>query len=489
MQLKQLLQNMEYTLLQGSLDKDIEHIVFDSRQVVNGDLFVCIPGFETDGHIYATTAVQKGASVLLVQKKVLVAPQVTVIQVGDTRKSMALLSAVLYDDPSESLNLIGVTGTNGKTSTVFLIKYILEAYGHKTGMIGTIENRIGNRVLETSRTTPESVQLQSLFKDMVDESVDSCIMEVSSHALDLHRVTGCHFKVGIFTNLSLDHLDYHKTMENYRDAKAKLFELVPIGVINIDDHVGIYIKEKNTCGSYLTYGCNNESADLNAYNISHTISGSRFSLDYEGRTYQIRIQTPGQFSVYNALAAIGATLALDVPMEIVQETLGEKSIIRGRFESIRSQNGIVAIVDYAHTPDGLENVLKTINEFSIGRIITVFGCGGDRDKSKRPQMGRIAGELSDYAIITSDNPRTEDPAAILREVEAGIFPTECPYEMHVDRREAVEKAILMANPEDVILIAGKGHEDYQVIGKEKFHFDDLEEVRRNFDRISKDIEV
>lgn len=471
------LDELEITLLKGDLDINVKNIINDSRLVEEGSLFICIDGFETDGHKYIDNAIKKGAKAILVQKYVEIDEDITIVQVKDTRIALAMLSSRYYNHPSDNFELIGITGTNGKTSTVFLIKNILESYKKKTGIIGTIENRIGDKVLETSRTTPESIELQQLFSQMVAANVNDVIMEVSSHALDLHRVDGSRFDIGVFTNLSLDHLEYHKTMENYKEAKLKLINMCPIAVINIDDSVGEYMIENSNCNQYITYGCNNEKATLNAREISNKISGTSFYLTIHEKEYLFEIQTPGKFSVYNALSAIGVCVALNIPVEVIRKSLKEKSTVKGRFETFISKEGFYVIVDYAHTPDGLENVLDTILEVSLGRVITVFGCGGDRDRSKRPKMGKIAGHKSDYSIITSDNPRTEDAESIMKEIEAGMKVLDCTYEMIEDRKQAIEKALSMAKKDDVILIAGKGHEDYQIIGTTKNHFDDAEIVK------------
>ncbi len=477
MKLIGLIKNIPYTLIQGNVEVNIKNITNDSRKVEKDSLFVCIDGFESDGHDYVSQAIEKGAAALIVTKDVMVNSEITVIRVENARKALALASGKFYDYPSKKFALIGITGTNGKTSTVFLLDAILRKANKKTGIIGTIENRIIDTVVSTERTTPESVELQELFAKMVEHNVNKVIMEVSSHALDLDRVAGSYFDIGVFTNLSLDHLEYHKTMENYRDAKKKLFEMCKTGVINIDDQAGRYILENSSCEAYITYGCENDQATLNATNIINKITGTIFEVEINGRKETIELQTPGKFSVYNALAAIATAIALKIPVDTIIEALKYNSRVRGRFETIESPEGYYAIVDYAHTPDGLENVLNTIRSFAEKRVITVFGCGGDRDRSKRPEMGRIAGEMSDFAIITSDNPRTEDPESILKEIEVGISPLKGEYIMIADREEAINKALSMAQNKDIVLIAGKGHEDYQIIGKTKIHFDDAEKVK------------
>lgn len=483
MKLIGLLHGLEYTLLKGDINENVINIVNDSRKVKEGSLFVCIEGLEQDGHKYITAAIQQGAKAVLVQKDIKVNADITVVYVKNTRIALAHMANIYYDYPTDDFDLIGITGTNGKTSTVFLIKYILEEYKKKTGIIGTIENRIGEEVLKTSRTTPESIDLQYLFSQMSKANVNAVIMEVSSHALDLHRVDECKFDIGVFTNLTLDHLDYHKTMESYRDAKLKLFKMCNTGVVNIDDEAGKYMLENGNCNEYITYGCENDSALINATDLDIKINGTTFNVGIDGGKYIFEIQTPGKFSVYNALAAICVCKKLGVPINIIQKSLKEKSRIKGRFETINSDEGYYAVVDYAHSPDGLENVLNTISEISEEKVITVFGCGGNRDKSKRPKMGKIAGERSDFVIITSDNPRKEEPLCIIEEIEKGIKETSCSYIKIEDREEAINKALSMAKKGDIVLIAGKGHENYQTIGETNIHFDDAEIILKYINKL------
>ena len=333
-------------------------------------------------------------------------------------------------------------------------------------------------MLHAERTTPESKELQALLCQMRKEDVTDAVMEVSSHSLDLHRVDGISFDIAVFTNLTQDHLDYHKTMENYKAAKGLLFARAAKSVINIDDAAGAYMKEQSK-GEVLSFGVDTK-ADLMAAHIDISANGTAFDLLWQGRSYPVQLHTPGRFSVYNALGAAGACLLLGVPVEEVVAGLMANPGVSGRFQTLRSKKGCMAVVDYAHTPDGLENVLKTAREFVRGRLIAVFGCGGDRDRTKRPIMGEIGGSLADYCIITSDNPRTEAPEGILDEVEVGVGKTACPYEKIVDRREAILRAVAMAEAGDVILIAGKGHETYQIFADRTIHFDDTEEVRRAF---------
>lgn len=479
MKLRELLEQIPYQIIQGSAETEVSAIAYDSRKVERGGLFVAISGFQTDGHKFIPMAVEKGAAAILAERAVEGVPEnIPVLVTENNRVALAAAAAKYYGDPTASMRVMGVTGTNGKTTTTYLVRSVLERMGRKVGLIGTIENRIGDTVIPTERTTPESLELQALFRRMAEEQVENVVMEVSSHSLDLHRVDGIHFDVAVFTNLTQDHLDYHKTMENYKKAKSLLFARAAKSVINLDDEVGAYMADCAK-GSVMTYAIDH-SADLRAENISITAEGTAFTLVYEGSRYEVRLHTPGRFSVYNALGAIGACLYLGAPMEEILAGLAENPGVSGRFQTVRSKKGIQAIVDYAHTPDGLENVLNTAAEFVKGRIITVFGCGGDRDKTKRPIMGRIAGERSGYCIITSDNPRTEDPEQILRDVEAGTRETDCPYEKQVDRRAAICRAVALAEPGDVIVIAGKGHETYQIFPDRTIHFDDTEEVRKAF---------
>lgn len=478
MKLEGLIKNLTYTVLQGDLNKNIRWLSQDSREIIEDSIFVAIEGYDTDGHLFIDKAIEKGATAVIVSRYVqLKNKDITVLQVDDTRVALASISVKYFNQPTNQFNLVGVTGTNGKTSTVFLINRILKKAGKKTGLIGTIENHIGDQVLQTSRTTPDALALQHLFHEMVKENVNNVVMEVSSHALDLKRVYGSEFDVAVFTNLTLDHLDFHKTMDAYRDAKLELFKMAPKAVVNIDDPNGQYIIDHGTMTQTMTYSCGKTEADLCAVDIHIDIRGTHFKLNYNGGVYPVTIQTPGRFSVYNAMAAIGAALSLGIDMATAIGVLEEDSVVDGRFQTIESPEGYHAVVDYAHAPDGLENVLTTIREFAKGKIITVFGCGGDRDKTKRPIMGEIAGKYSDMAIITSDNPRTEDPQTIVDEVEVGVLKTPCAYEKIVDRVAGIRRGLEIAQKDDIVLIAGKGHEDYQIIGKKKVHMDDREIVR------------
>ncbi|MBE6007806.1 MAG: UDP-N-acetylmuramoyl-L-alanyl-D-glutamate--2,6-diaminopimelate ligase [Lachnospiraceae bacterium] len=479
MKLSKLVEGMEYVFLQGDMDCEIKKIDYDSRKVEEGSVFLCVTGFKTDGHIYAKSAVEKGAVALVCERDIEgIDSSVTIIKVASSRAALSILSENFYDHPASKMTMVGVTGTNGKTTTTYLVKSVLDHIGNKVGVVGTIENRIGDKRLHTERTTPESLELCELFDMMVKEDVTHTLMEVSSHSLDLHRVDCCKYDVGIFTNLTQDHLDYHITMDNYKAAKGKLFEISKNAVINIDDAAGSYMISKAK-GRILTFGIDND-ADLKAENMNITANGVTYTLKYEGNEYVVDINIPGKFSIYNSLGSIGACLIMGIAMEDILAGLKENYGVPGRFQTIKSNRGFNAIVDYAHTPDGLENILNTAKEFVKGRIITVFGCGGDRDRTKRPIMGEIGGRLSDICIITSDNPRTEDPEQILKDVEEGTKKTGCPYECICDRKEAIFRAVEIAQEGDLVVVAGKGHEDYQIFKDKTIHFDDAEIIREAF---------
>ncbi|PHV71088.1 UDP-N-acetylmuramoyl-L-alanyl-D-glutamate--2,6-diaminopimelate ligase [Sporanaerobium hydrogeniformans] len=476
MKLKDLMVGLEYNCTIGNMEQDIDMIIYDSRIKTKSGLFIAIEGFKTDGHQYIQAAIENGAKALLVQKDIGVEIKgMTVIQVEDTRKAMAIVANNAFKHPSSKIQVVGVTGTNGKTSITYLLGQVLEAYKQKIGIIGTIENRIGNTILKAERTTPESLDLQGLFNKMVDEEVDYALLEVSSHALELSRVAGVDFNIGIFTNLTQDHLDFHGTMENYAYAKAKLFSMCEVGVINADSPYAHIMTEKATC-ELITYGIYNE-ATYKASDIHITAEGVRYTLCAPEGVFEVVVPIPGQFTVYNTLAVIGAASSLQVPMPHIIDTLAQVKGVPGRVQSFTSAKGYSVLVDYAHTPDGLQNVLETIKEFAKGEIITVFGCGGDRDKTKRPLMGEIAARYSTHVIITSDNPRTEDPLSILDQVEKGVKQHKVSYSKMVDRKAAILEALQQAKAKDVILIAGKGHENYQILKDRIIHFDDSEIVR------------
>ncbi|ONI42241.1 UDP-N-acetylmuramoyl-L-alanyl-D-glutamate--2,6-diaminopimelate ligase [Candidatus Epulonipiscium fishelsonii] len=474
MELQKLLSQVEYQLIEGTLHQKVSEIIYDSRVKTVDGLFIAIKGFQSDGHKYIDTAIENGATTIVVQDDV-PPKNVTVIKVSNTREVMAVLANNFYNDPSQNLNLVGVTGTNGKTSITFLLAQILERYGQKVGVIGTIENRIGDETLSAERTTPEAADLQKLFSRMVNEGVDTTMMEVSSHALDLNRVDGCKFDIGIFTNLTQDHLDFHLTMDNYAKAKSKLFSICDVPIINNDaDYADLMI---GACKNPpITYGIDKE-ADYMAKDIAITSSEVTYKLTYDGKTIDIKVPIPGKFTVYNTMAVIVASIKLGVPMNLIVETLKNVKGVPGRVQTFNSPKGYSVIVDYAHTPDGLENVLQAINQFAKSRIITVFGCGGDRDNKKRPIMGEIAAKYSTDVIITSDNPRTEEPNSIIEQIEVGTKKVTDEYIKIVDRKKAIYAALSRATSGDVVLIAGKGHETYQHLNTGIIHFDDSEIVQ------------
>ncbi len=454
-------------------DPNITNIAYDSRRVTPGSLFVCIKGFQTDGHKYIENAVKAGASAILTQEEADCFGALS-IRAKDTRKALAQAAANFYDHPEKKMKIIGVTGTNGKTTVTTLIKSVLEFSGKKVGLIGTNENMIGSKVIPTERTTPESLELFALFDQMVKAETEFVVMEVSSHSLFLHRVFGISFAAGVFSNLTQDHLDFHETMENYFEAKRLLFDCCDTAVVNIDDPYGKRIADSLSC-PLASYSLENPS-DFQAKELRISSRGVIFDLMTPEKTLGVRLGIPGKFSVYNALAAFAICVALGISPEKIAEALLVAKGVKGRAETVYTRTEYTIIIDYAHTPDGLENIIKTVKEFAQGRVITLFGCGGDRDPIKRPIMGEIAGKLSDFCIITSDNPRTEEPMSIIRQVEEGMKRTKCAYTVIENRREAIAHAISMAEAGDCIILAGKGHETYQIIGTEKRHFDEREVI-------------
>lgn len=473
MLLKDLTSIIEHEYVNGDQNAEISGIAYDSRRVKPGDLFVCIKGFKVDGHEFISQAIGQGAAAVIVEKEV-EDVKVPMIKVKNSRRALALISAAFFGNPSSKFKLIGVTGTNGKTTTTYLIKTILEQGGSKVGLIGTNQNMIGDKVLPAERTTPESLELQQLFSDMVKEKVDYVVMEVSSHSLELNRVDGCNFEIGIFTNITQDHLDFHITMENYLKAKTTLFKRCKKGIINVDDSSSEYILNNGTC-EMITFGIDKE-ADIHAKDIEISEKGVKFDVDTPYGSKFIELGIPGRFSVYNALGSIGACLALGISLEQIQQGLKQAKGVPGRAQIVETGKDFTVLIDYAHTPDGLENILNTVNGFAKGRVVTLFGCGGDRDKTKRPIMGEIAGKLSDFCIITSDNPRTEDPLQILNHIEEGIKKTDCSYVVIENRFEAIKYALENAKKDDVIVLAGKGHETYQILKDRVIHFDEKEIV-------------
>jgi len=477
MKIKELIRILPDVIsVDGSLDLEITSVVDDSRQVKQGALFVAVSGNNFDGHDYIPEALKCGAQVVIGQKSVNIKDK-TYIRVKDSRKALAISSAWFYDFPGDKLRLVGVTGTSGKTTITYLIRAMLKEVGATSGVIGTIGNVINSSKLPTSFTTPGPLKLNELFSQMLKQNIDYVVMEVSSHSLKLHRVEGLKFEVGVFTNLTQDHLDFHKTFEDYFCSKQKLFQQSKQAVINIDDKSGKRLLETVDIPA-LTYGIENP-ADLMAQNIRLKGEGVFYNFVYKDKKYPVFYGVPGLFSVYNSLAALATGIALGFPIDSLINALKKVNQVPGRFELIKNDKDIIVIVDYAHKPDGLKNVLLTIKEFCKGNIITVFGCGGDRDRGKRPIMGKIASELSDYTIITSDNPRSENPETIIQEIESGVVGKN--YIKITDRRQAIQKAIKMAKKGDAVLIAGKGHETYQIIDDKKIHFDDREVAKEYLD--------
>ena len=451
-------------------DMEITGVFCDSRKVIDGSLFVCLVG-SIDGHDFALSAQKNGASVIVAER--MTDSTLPHIIVPDTREAMFTLSAEWFGHPELTMKFIGITGTNGKTSTAYYIKGILDKLGKKTGLIGTVANMIGQKVLPSVATTPEPFTLCELLRQMSDEGVEYVVMEVSSHSLHQKRVCGIPYEVGVFTNLTRDHLDYHKTMENYKAAKRILFESAKTAVLNIDDEMGRELSESLDCDR-LTYSTRHNSADFVAKEVKIRPSGVSFIAVTMGGISRVKVASPGNFTVCNALAAIGAVNALGIPFESIMPCIEHIDAVEGRAQIISGDRPYTVMIDYAHTPDGLENILNSVRSYAKGRIVTLFGCGGNRDKTKRSIMGETAARLSDFVIVTSDNPRTEDPAAIIEDILPGIKAHRTPSVIIENRREAIKYAIENAMPDDVILLAGKGHEKYQIIGTEKTDFNEHE---------------
>ncbi len=497
--MSQLLKNLNYISVQNlpSLEIDISQIAFDSREVKPASLFFCLQGEKTDGHNYIQKALLAGALAVVVdiKKKNQISADIPAIFVEDVRSCLALAAHLFYDKPTEKIPLIGVTGTNGKTTVTHLIAQILSAPdSRRVGLIGTLGGKIfeKEKIIEflgegSGRTTPQAPELQEIFAELLQKNCTHFTMEVSSHALDQQRVGACHFKTAVFTNLTQDHLDYHLTMENYFRAKAMLFEGLSensFAIINLDDPwAERLIAKTNSKATLLTYSINSDKADIQASQVQLSPEGIKALIKTPTETGFLELPLNGFFNLYNALAALATALTEGMPLIDVLEILKKAQATPGRFEVIKPpQNNLpTCIVDYAHTPDGLENVLKTARQIvpSGGKLICVFGCGGDRDPTKRPLMGCISAKLADYNIITSDNPRTEDPHQIIADILSGIS---CLANISIepDRREAIQKAILEANALDIIVIAGKGHENYQIFCDKTIHFDDREEVKKIF---------
>lgn len=472
MKLAKLLENIDVLENRLDLETEICDVCYDSRNVKKGDLFVAIRGYATDGHKYIDKALEQGAAAIVCEET---SENIPAVIVKNSRKALAQIGANQFDHPAQKLKMIGITGTNGKTTTTYLVKHVLESVGAKVGLIGTNQNMIGDEILETERTTPESYELQALFDKMVKAGCTHCVMEVSSHSLVLDRVYGVPFEVGAFTNLTQDHLDFHKTMEEYRKAKAILFTMCKKGILNMDDTASEKIMLDATC-PIITYSAHNDSADLIAKNIELNADSVNFDVNIQNENAHVNLGIPGKFTVSNALTAIGVCHALGVSLEKIAEALKTAQGVKGRVEVVKTDTDYTVLIDYAHSPDGVENVLKAVRGFTKGRVIALFGCGGDRDRTKRPKMGAIAANLADYCIVTSDNPRTEDPKLIIDDIIEGMKDSKTPYEVIVNRPEAIFAALKMAKKDDTIVLMGKGHETYQEINHVKHHMDEREIV-------------
>ena len=492
MELKKILVGIEGIKGKGSLDIDITNVTSDSREVKPGGLFVAIKGFEVNGNDYIESAVEKGAVAVMtepdVDKKILksIVDKATIIVVPDSRLGLAMAACNFYDNPSKKFTLIGITGTKGKTTTSFMTKAILEKQGMKVGLVGTIATYIGNKKLEDSdRTTPGSDKLQYFFSKMAEAKCDAVVMEVSSQSLKLNRVAGCDFDIAVFTNLSEDHISpkEHPDMQDYFESKLKLLKMSKVCFTNADDLMVAKVPKLLPDSDITTYGIDN-TCKLLAKDITITNSYVDFKVKLDNRNERVKVCIPGRFSVYNALAAICITQHMGCSAENIKQAL-EEVRVPGRNELVDNKKDLTIMIDYAHSPESLENILSAVKSYSKGRVISVFGCGGDRDTAKRPMMGEISGRIADYTIITSDNPRREDPKKIAKQIEEGIKKTNGKYEVQVDRREAIKAAIKMANKRDVVILAGKGHETYQDVNGKKEPFDEKEIVKEIINNMDK----
>ncbi|HZK02758.1 MAG TPA: UDP-N-acetylmuramoyl-L-alanyl-D-glutamate--2,6-diaminopimelate ligase [Anaerovoracaceae bacterium] len=478
-------------LCPDTLDElDITGVNYDSRKIEKGNMFVCLKGKNTDGHIYAGDAVFRGASAIVSEKEMNV-PIAPIFIVDDSRKALSKISKNFYGNPAKEISLFGVTGTNGKTTVSYLIRSGLAASGNDCGLTGTISYKIGENEYAAERTTPESLDIQRLFSELKAQKIKCCVMEVSSHALQLGRVQDLKFDYSVFTNLSLDHMDFHKDEEEYYQTKKSLFKQTDkMGIINLDDNSGKRLAEELKSEGFpaVTFSMKEDSsADYTGSLIWMNEKGCRLSFCHKGsEVSQLESVLTGQFSTYNILAAASCLHSAGISGETINEGIRKVRLVPGRFEFIENDKDISVFVDFAHTPDALEKILKTANDLTKGRVICVFGCGGDRDRSKRPFMGKAAGRYADYCIVTSDNPRTENQQKIFADIEEGLYESGCFYEIIADRREAIEQAINIYKKGDIIVIAGKGHESYQIIGGAKNYFSDRDTVKELLNKGDKD---
>ena len=474
MELKKLLKNIDFELKKGSLNKTITELKYDSREVEKDNIFIAVSGFEVDGHQFISQAIKNGATAIIIEKDI---PQyesgITYIKVNNSRKTMAELAKNFFEDPLSEIKLIGITGTNGKTTTSYLLYNILKEAAGKAALFGTIKNIIGDQELASSRTTPESIDLYRYFAQMREEGVKYGVMEVSSHALDLYRVAGMKFEAAVFTNISPEHLDYHKTLENYREVKSRLFSQLAqdkFAVINLDDPNADYIKEKSGGKKYF-YSLDSEAADLYTKDFELHQRGMEYKSG--GRIESLfKLRLGGIFNIYNSLASILTANLLGVEAESIEKALAEVDSVPGRFEIINAGQNFQIVVDYAHTPDGMKNVLETAAAMDKNRLIVLFGCGGDRDRSKRPAMAELAEKYADYTIVSNDNPRSEDPEKIFTEIKSGFSESFADYEIIADRKLAIQRAVEIAEEDDLVMLLGRGHEQYQILNNKKIELDD-----------------
>jgi UDP-N-acetylmuramoyl-L-alanyl-D-glutamate--2,6-diaminopimelate ligase len=483
MRLRELVKQLPVVRIEGSLDREFSGITYDSRRVTPGMIFVAIPGAHVDGHDFINTAIDRGAAAVICERNGFSSPRATKIKVADAREALARAAASYYENPSAKLQVIGVTGTNGKTTVAFMVKQLLEAAGVKTGLLGTVRYEIGDRVIPAQRTTPEALEVQQMMAQMVSSGCKACVMEVSSHALDQKRVAGIEFDVAIFTNLTQDHLDYHGSMESYLAAKQKLFTRTATGskrgavVINIDDASGVQLDRETDVEVRLTYGIRG-AASIRATNIHLGGEVSQFTIETPKKAFACKLPLIGRHNIYNALAATGAAFALNVDTPRIQSALNHVEPVPGRLERVPAGQPFGVFVDYAHTDDALLNVLTTLREVTPGRVLLLFGCGGNRDAGKRSKMGRVAAEHADFTIITSDNPRRESPDKIAVQIEEGYRAIKTKdYRVELDRRRAIWELIGLARAGDTVLIAGKGHETYQEFEDTVVPFDDKVHAR------------
>ncbi len=478
MELRKILTGLENFKAKGDLDIDITKVIDDSRKVVEGCLFVAVKGFDFDGHEFVNEVISAGAKAVIVDikanlKQIHIPSGVTAIVVDDTRKALALVACNFYDNPSRKFKLIGVTGTKGKTTTTFMIKSILEKAGKKVGLIGTVANYIGEDCLGFSqRTTPGSLELQELFYRMAENKMDVVVMEVSSQSLKYHRVDGSYFDMAVFTNFFKDHISLkeHSDVDDYFNSKMRLFSMCNQGFINVDDFKATKVMSLAKNCEFKTFGIDN-SSDILAKDITITNVSVDYKVKIENRNERIKVNIPGRFSVYNSMAAISVALKFGATIDNIKEAL-ETITVPGRSELVPNDKELAVMIDYAHTPESLNGILQAVKSYTKGRVISVFGCGGDRDKEKRPLMGEVSGRVADFTIITSDNPRTENPSDIIAQIEEGIKKTKGKYKIIEDRKEAIKEAIKMLNKRDIVVLAGKGHETTQEINGEKFPFDE-----------------